>query len=472
MAEVSKKKTLIGIVWSFFGTFGQQVVGFVISIFLARLLSPTEFGLVGIAMVVISFSQLITDMGFASALIKNKDNTDKTYSTVFWFNLAISLVLIGIIQLSAKSIANFFDQSQVEDLIRILTIVFLIDAFNIVQRTILMREIKFKVFAIRNVTAQVFAGGVGVYLAFLGYGVYALVFQSIISGILTSLLLWNTSDWRPSFMFSTKEFKKLWIFGINVSLANIIHQIIKKLDIALIGKFFSPELLGLYTRAQSFNNLVIRYTSTSIVKVFYPVLCRIEDLKKKELYYLELIWVIALLSFFIVGTLQLSGEFVFTSLFGEKWLPSVPIFQVIIFKTLASSLIYLMGNYLLSSGHSKLQLSLTSIRGGLDLTSYFFLMLGDLQAFLYYSVSLSAVYVLLGIYFIWRKLQISFFAQLKQIAPILYGSLLLVFMHLSDEYYLEINWLMSLGGFTVLYALISVICYRDRIFKLYRNIVH
>src|ERR1051325_11176525 len=180
MAEL-KRKAQRAIIWDLAGTFSQHGIGFIISIFLARILNPTQFGLVGMALVIINLLQIFSDLGFASALIQNKNNTSLTYSSVFYINVGFGIFLVLLFQLAAPLIGNFYHNDKVTDIIRWLSLSVFISSLNIVQRTILARNINFKTLTIRQIISQCIGGIIGIYLAFMKWGAYALVAQNLIA---------------------------------------------------------------------------------------------------------------------------------------------------------------------------------------------------------------------------------------------------------------------------------------------------
>lgn len=349
-----KKKSAVAFAWDMGGTLVNQGSGFVISIFLARLLDPAEFGLVGMAMVFISISQVFIDVGFASALVQNKHNTKLTYSSVFYLNLAAGILLTTIFYFIAPLIGNFYENEQITDLVKWLSLIFVFNSLNIVQAAILQRELNFKILTIRSSVAAIAGGIVGITCAFSGLGVYSLVAQSLTGALLGTILLWSTSDWKPDLKFSWLELKKLTGFSSYVFTDRFISTIFQRLDILLIGKLFSPAILGFYTRAVSLKDIVARYSSSSLTKVFYPVLSSVQDdTQAFNKIYLKVVSVIAFLSFGITGVLYVLGKDIILILFGDKWLPSVAIFQVLIIGACNYPVNSMMVNAFMSKGKSR-----------------------------------------------------------------------------------------------------------------------
>ncbi|MBK6266501.1 lipopolysaccharide biosynthesis protein [Marivirga sp. S37H4] len=358
-----KNRSAKAFAWNIAGTILRQGSGFIISIFLARLLEPAEFGLVGMAMVFISVSQVFIDVGFASALIQNKDNTNLTYSSIFYLNFAAGLVLTAIFYLSAPFIGDFYGDAEITSLVRWLSLIFVFNSLNLVQTSILKRKLNFKVLTLRNVIASTVGGVLGVICAFLDFGVYSLVVQQIVTAILGTILLWTTSGWKPDLKFSWYEVKRLSGFSAFVFFDQFTSTIFRKLDILLIGKVFSAATLGFYTRAVSLKDQVILYTTTSLVSVFYPVLSGLQDNHQEySRVYFKVISVVAFASYALTGLLYIMGGDIIIILFGDKWEPSIPIFQILILAVCTAPINGMMVNAFMSKGRSKENFYLGLIR--------------------------------------------------------------------------------------------------------------
>lgn len=349
-----KQKSGIAIAWDLGGTLAKSLSSFVISIFLARLLTPEEFGLVGMAMVFITVSQVFIDVGFASALIQNQKTTSLSYSSVFWLNLIMGLFLTTLFYLCAPYIGDFYDNQDITNLVKWLSLIFLFNSFCIVQTALLKKKLNFKVLSLSNMLAGVLGGICGVVFAFMDYGVYSLVIQNIVTAILVTIFLWSAADWKPDFKFSFKEIKKLTGFSTYVFIDRFLSSVFTRLDIIVIGKVLSPATLGYYTRAVSLNNQVTSYSSSSISKVFFPVLSSIQDDDEKfRTIYFKVVSTVCFMSFGLTGLLYVLGEDIIITLFGEKWMPSVVIFQILVISACNYPLSSIMINAFMSKGKSK-----------------------------------------------------------------------------------------------------------------------
>ncbi len=349
-----KKQSAIALAWDAGGTLVRQGSGFIISIFLARLLEPEEFGMVGMSMAFISISQVFIDVGFSAALVQSKDNSKLTYSSVFYLNLFAGFLLTALFFFAAPLIGEFYANDKFIELVRWLSLIFIFSSLNRVQSAILIRNLNFKVLTLRMLSASILGGSIGIYYAFEGLGVYSLIIQQISTALISTVLLWAVSGWKPDFKFSLKEVKKLSKFSLFVFFDSFISTIFQKLDVMLIGKIFSPASLGFYSRAVSLKDQVTNYSSSSLSKVFFPVLSGLqEDRKRYSEVYFKVISVIAFMSYGLTGALFVLGENIILQLFGEKWEPSVEIFQILILAACNKPLNLMMINALNSIGKSK-----------------------------------------------------------------------------------------------------------------------
>lgn len=349
-----KHKTAKAIGWDISGTLLTQGSSFIISIFLARLLEPAEFGLVGMALVFISISNVFTDIGFSSALVQSKYNTNLTYSSVFYLNIFAGFLLTIIFFFCAPLVGLFYKNEQITELVKWLSLTFIFNSFNRVQNAILIKNLKFKVLTIRLLIATVIGGVLGIGFAFAGFGVYSLVIQNLTSALMSTILLWSITEWRPDFNFSWAEIKKLFSFSSYAFLDLFSNSIFLRLDVLVIGKIFSPTLLGFYSRASSLKDQVTKYSSASITKVFYPTLSSLQDDHEEfSRIYFKVLSVIAFISYGLTGILYILGKDIIIILFGNKWIPSVIIFQVLVLSVCNQPLNSMMWNAFMSKGKSK-----------------------------------------------------------------------------------------------------------------------
>lgn len=429
-----KRKAIGGFFWDMGGVFSQHAVGFVISIFLARILSPEDFGIVGMALVFISISQIFTEFGFASSIIHNQHNTSVTYSSIFFINIFAGILLFLFFQMLAPAVGKFYDNEAVVQVVQWLSINFILNALSTVQIAILRKELKIKELTIRSSIAQVVSGVVGVYMALQGYGIYSLVVQNILGALLNTIILWKLSSWYPQLIFSWREVKKLLEFSSFVFLDRIFSGIFKRLDVLVIGKVFSASMLGFYSRAESINNLVAKYSSTSVSKVFFPVLSKLQNNEDEFLrIYYKVISVVSFVSFGLTGVLYILGEDIIIILFGQKWQPSAPIFELLILKAFSYPVNLMMVNAFLGKGKSKENFLLGIVRKVIALAPFIFAITHGIIVFLIVMVMVNYLVTIINMYFLKRMLQIPFWQHFFKI----FGSSLVLFILLISFQFIK-----------------------------------
>lgn len=456
MGQSLKSKSAKGFAWNFGGSLLQQGSTFIVSIFLARILSPAEFGLVGMAMVFITVSQVFIDVGFASALIQRQDNTSLTYSSIFYLNIVIGLLLTAGFYFCAPLIGAFYKNPQVTSLVRWLSLIFVFNSFDIVQMTILKKELNFKTLTVRTFLATIIGGIAGVIAAFSGLGVYSIVVQKVLTAVLGTVFLWSTTTWRPDLKFSFKEVKKLTGYSAFIFFDQVYYQITIQLDMLIGGKVFSPKVLGYYSRANSLRNLVTQYSSSSLTAVFFPVLSSLQD--KEEEYrrvYFKVISVIAFISYGLTGVMCILGRDIIITLFGAKWEPSIPIFQVLILSAGNTPLNNMMNNAFYSKGKSKENFWIGVFRKSLRFLPLFMMYYSGMFAFTIGLVIINFIIIIFNIFFLKRFLGLSAKKHFQKIFEgLLPLSIVLVgfFYFHVDTTWMRIIWAI---GFVVIYVFSS-----------------
>lgn len=363
MDKTLKSKTVTGLLWSFIDRFSQQGITFIVGIILARLLTPKEFGLIGMITIFIAISESFIDSGFSQALIRKKDCTEKDYSTVFYFNLAVGLLFFFILFFSAPAIATFFEEPKLTMLVRVLGSVLIIDSFTIIQRTTLTKRINFKLQTKVSIIASLLSGAVGITMAYMGYGVWSLVAKTLAQRFFNSLLLWYWNYWKPQLVFCIKSFKELFSFGSRLLLSGLINTIYQNIYYLVIGKYFSAQELGFYTRAEQFKNLPSSNINGIISRVSYPVLSQMQDNPAKlKAGYKKIIKSTMFITFILMMGMAAMAEPMIITLIGEKWRTSVEYLQLLCFVGIFYPLSALNLNMLNVKGRSDLFLRLEIIK--------------------------------------------------------------------------------------------------------------
>ncbi len=321
MTEQSlKDKTVKGVAWSGIDNVVQTGVTFVVSIVLARLLSPDDYGLIGIITIFTMVCQTLINAGFNSALIRKKDCTDDDYNTVFICNMVLSLLLYALIFVCSPLIADFFGRNELTVLTQVSSLIMIIGAMAIVQQTRLIKRIDFKTQTKITLIASVASGTLGILMALSGFGVWSLVAQQLAAQALRTLLLWLYNKWIPKFRFSRDSFHELFGFGWKLMISGVLDTVWKEMYQVVVGKFYSPAALGQYTRAGQFSKMLSSNLTNVIQRVTYPVLSNIQDDKERMVSayrrIIKITMFITAISMFFLGAVS---EPLLYCLIGPKW---------------------------------------------------------------------------------------------------------------------------------------------------------
>ena len=358
-----KQKTISGLTWSFIDNFAQKGLTFIIGIILARLLMPAEFGLIGMITIFIAISESFINSGFSTALIRKQNCTDVDFSTVFYFNLVVGVLFYWVLFFSAPAISRFFNEPQLINLVRILSIVLIIDSLTIIQRTILTKRIDFKLQTKISIIASIISGVVGVSLAFNGFGVWSLAIRQITQTTVNSCLLWLWNRWLPLPVFSKTSFNELFSFGYKLLISGLIDTLYRNIYLLIIGKYFSAQELGYYTRAHQFQSLPSQNITGIVSRVSYPVLAQMQDDKAAlKRNYQKLIKSIMFITFVLMMGMAAVAEPMVITLIGEPWRPSIIYLQLLCFVGMMYPLHALNLNMLNVQGRSDLFLKLEIIK--------------------------------------------------------------------------------------------------------------
>ncbi|TAA72305.1 lipopolysaccharide biosynthesis protein [Planococcus salinarum] len=416
-----KKKTIRGLLWSFGDLMGNQGMQFIIQIILARMLLPEHFGLIGMIIVFVAVSNSIVDSGFTQALIREQNTTQTDYSTVFYFNLAVSILIYILIYLMAPSVSVFFGEPELVSLLRVLALGILINAFGIIPRAMLTKEVNFKAQAKVNMASSIISGLVAVGMAAGGFGVWSLVIRTLVMNLIQSLLLVLSKKWVPSLTFSIISFKRLFGFGWKLLVSGLIDTIFVNIYFVIIGRQYSTGQLGYYTNASKFSDMSAQSLSTAIQRVTYPVLSSIKDEKDRlKQSYRKIIKMSAFIIFPIMIGFVVIAEPLIHLLFGEQWLPMVPYFQLLCIGAMLYPIHALNLNILQVKGRSDLYLKLEIFKMIIASILIFLAIWLDLGIFGLVGAAVLSSYTALFIntYYSGREISYSVSEQLRDLIPI------------------------------------------------------
>ncbi len=340
MAQKSlKHKAASGIVWTALQKYSKMIIQFISGIILARLLTPHDYGCIGMLMIFMVMAEAFIDGGFGSALIQKKRPTQEDYSTIFWWNLGMAIVMYAILYVSAPAIARFYDIEILRDVLRMQGIVLFIYAFNIIQRNQLRKKLNFKVLSIISILTSVISLTITIIMAYIGYGVWALVAQNLLVAGIPALAFWFYVKWRPIWTFSWPSFRELFSFGFYMFLTHLLNQFGNQFQGLLIGRFYNANTMGYYSKAQGTEKLASNSISQVLTQVTYPLYAEVQDNKEQLGNMIKrLTMTLAYITFPLLFILLLCAKPIFLFLYSERWLFSVPYFQVLCLVGLAHCL--------------------------------------------------------------------------------------------------------------------------------------
>ena len=341
----------------------SQGVTFLVGLVLARLLTPHEYGLIGYIMILVAVFNSIVDSGFSNALIRKKDAEETDYSTAFIFNLAVSLVLMAAMVLVAGPFSLFFKEPQLVPLVRVMSVIVVINALALIQRTRLVKSVDFKTQTKASLISSVSSGAVGLAMAFGGLGVWSLVGQQISRQLINTVCLWILNRWMPSWRFSWSSFRELFGFGWKLLVSGLIDTVWKEIYQLVIGKFYSTSTLGQYTRGKQFSDIFSSNMTSIVQRVSYPVLSSIQDERERMREgYRKIIRTTMLASFVLLFGLSAVAESLLTVLIGPRWLEAAHYLQIICFAASLYPLHAINLNMLQVQGRSDLFLKLEIVK--------------------------------------------------------------------------------------------------------------
>ena len=362
MAESLKQKATKGLIWSGIERLSGQIVSFVLALILARLVTPADYGVLAIVMVFVTVSGVMVDAGFANALIRKIDCTDIDRSTVLYFNIAVSIVIYAILYLSSPLIANLYDKPELVSLVRCASIIVVINSLGIVQQATLTSRIDFKKQTYVSLTSSVVSGVTGIVLAYNGYGVWALVVQSVLASTIRVLMLWIMVAWKPLLVFSKESFKDLFGYSYKLMFSNLIVQGGKQAIQLLLGRFYSVADLGYYNYANRLGSFIPLNSVSTIQRVLFPVFSQMQDDDDRlsANFRKSLVLSMSIIVPIMFGIAAMA-EPIIKILLTDEWLPTIPLLRIVCITMAIWPLLYFNMNILWVKKRSDLSLQLEII---------------------------------------------------------------------------------------------------------------
>ena len=418
MSESLKNKTVKGVGWSFIDNLSSSGITFLVGLVLARLLTPSEYGIMAILTIFIAVSNSIVDSGFSNALIRKTDAKQVDYNTVFLFNLLVSGLLYVALFFAAPAISVFFKEPLLVEVMRVIGWVLVINALAIIPRTLFVKEVNFKTQTKVSLIASISSGVVGIGIAVAGMGVWSLVGQQLSRQLLNTLFLWIYCKWRPVWEFSLQSFKELFGFGSKLLLSGLLDTVFKEIYSLVIGRCYTSAQLGQYTRASQFNQIFSSNLTTVIQRVSYPVLSSIQDDPERlREAYRKVIKSTMLISFACMLGLAAVAKPLIIILIGEKWLPAVGFLQIICFSGMLYPLHAINLNILQVKGRSDLFLKLEIVKKIIAVGPLVLGVLFSIEYMLWGSVCTSFIAYFLNSYYSANLINYPTKEQIKDILP-------------------------------------------------------
>lgn len=424
MAESLKKKTIKGTIWSSIERFSVQAIQFIVMIFMARVLTPAEYGIVGMVTIFIAVSQSLIDSGFSQALIRKQNRTQLDKSTVFYFNIIVGVILYFILFFCAQPIARFYDEPILILVTRIVAISLPINSLAVVQRANLTININFKTQAKASLAGALATGAVGLSMAYSGWGVWAIVWSQIAGTFVNVTILWLVAKWRPTWEYSWVSFKEMFNFGSKLLVSGIIDTLYKNIYLIVIGKIFKASDLGFFTRGQNFSNFASSNITGIIQRVSYPVLCTIqEDNQRLSLVYRRFLKLSAFVIFPLMTGMAGIAKPMVLSILTEKWLYSSVLLVPLCLAAMWYPIHAINLNLLQVKGRSDLFLKLEIWKKLIGVA----ILIGTVPLGLYWmcwgSVLSSIIALVLNTYYTGKLIHLGFIKQMWDLLPVLVLSL-------------------------------------------------
>lgn len=408
-------------VWTALQRYSTIFIQFISGIILARLLTPYDYGCIGMLNIFMMLAQTFIDSGFGSALIQKKQPSQTDYSSIFWWNIGMSVVMYVILFVAAPAIAQFYNIPMLSQVLRVQGIVLFIYAFNIIQQNQLRKSLNFKLISIVTIITSFIALSVTIWMAYRGFGVWALVAQNILTAAIPAIVFWITVKWRPQFVFSAKSFKELFGFGFYMFMTDILNTFSRQIQGLIIGKVYDPSTMGYYTNAKKTEDVASSSISQIMTQVTYPLYADIQDDKEALRNMIKRITTtLAYITFPMLFILILCAKPLFLILYSERWLASVPYFQILCIAGLAYCLQSVNLQVIAAIGKSKTMFMWTIVKRAIGLCMVIGgLALWGMQGLLYGVVLHNWFAYFVNMCLVSKYINYKWWIQLKHLAPIM-----------------------------------------------------
>lgn len=426
MSDVFKHQAVKGVVWSAIERFSVQGIQFVLSLVIARLVSPSDFGLIAMLGIFMAVAQTFVDSGFSNALIQKKDRTEADFSTIFYFNIIVAVFVYGILYMSAPYISRFYNEPLLKNICRWSGINIILNSLVLIQRTRLIISLDFRGLAKVSLFSVIISGLIGIWLAWLGYGVWALVVQTLCASSFYVILLWGWVSWIPKRVFSLQSFNELFSFGSKLLLGGLLHTIYMNLYTLVIGRFFNSMQVGYFSRAQTLAVFPSMNFTEVVNRAMYPVLCERQDCEERLVHiYLKYLRITAFCVFPLMIGLAVLSEPLIKVVLTEKWLPSAHLLSILCIAYMWYPIMVFNWQLLNVKGRSDLSLRAEVVKKIVAFLILFISVIWGIDV-ICWGLLLYSLFDMIIIYYFVRKIYTyDFRKEIGVLLPILFCSLLI-----------------------------------------------
>ena len=465
MTKSLKKKTLVGVFWSAIERFSAQGMQFVIQLVLARLLFPSDYGLISMLLIFLQVSQVFIDSGFANALIKKSDCNENDLSTVFWYNLLISILLYIILFVSSPFISAFYETEELVNVLRVISFSLIINALVIVHKTILVKNVNFKLQSIITLSSTFLSGIISICLAYNGFGVWALCCLTLLSSTFKALLYFVFVKWAPRFIFSGSSFKSLFSFGSNLLVSNLINTIYRNLYPLTIGKYYNSNDLGCFSRAEHFAMFPSSNIGSIIIRVIYPVLSEVQDDNKKVIeIYRNSIKGSSYLIFPLMFMLIALSEPMILFLLTERWSGIILMLKILCLDWMLDHISGLNLNLLYIKNRTDLVLRLEIVKKIIAVLILLTTLPYGLLIICWGRVGYSILATFINCFYTERLTGLKFSTQIKDVSKPLFASLIMYFFIILSIQWVDVDFVKLLIG-----GIVGILIYSLLLFFIFRK---
>lgn len=426
---INNKNVFSNFIWRFAERCGAQIVTFIVSILLARILSPEDYGKIALITVFTTIMQVFVDSGLGTALIQKKDADDLDFSSVFYFNFFICIILYIIMYISAPYISDFYNDDSLTPLIKVISLTIIISGIKGIQQSYVSKNMMFKRFFYATLVGTIFSGILGVFLAYSGYGVWSIVFQQLSNTLIDTLILWCTVEWRPKKIFSWKRLKKLLTFGWKMLVSSLIDTFYNNIRSLLIGRMYSSSDLAFYNQGDKFPNVIVNNINTSIDSVLLPAMANSQDDRNrvKNMTRRAIKTSTYIMAPLMIG-LAVCAKPIVQTVLTDKWLPCVPFLRIFCISYLFYPVHTANLNAIKAMGRSDLFLKLEVAKKIVGMILLFSTLSFGVMAIAYSLLVSTVASMIINSFPNKRLLDYSFREQMIDIFPALFLSIVMGFL--------------------------------------------